>query len=165
MIYFVNIDNKTFAIDVDETKNGFKLLVDKKPVNVEVTPVGDASHLSFIINNKSYDVIIKDENSVSVEGELYEVLIEDENQRKFREISKKVHHHEEKLAITAPMPGLIVKVEAKVGDKVKTGDGLIIMEAMKMQNELRAPKDGTVKEIRVKEGITVNGGDTLLALE
>ena len=165
MIYFINVDQKTFEIEVEETKEGFKLLVDKKPLKVEVTPIGDASHLSFIINNKSYDVIIEDAKSVSIEGELYEVLVEDEKQRKVREISKKIHYHEEKLAITAPMPGLIVKVEAKVGDRVKAGHGLIIMEAMKMQNELRAPKDGIVKEILVKEGMSVNWGDTLISLE
>jgi len=165
MTYFVTVDQKTFEIEVEETKEGFKLLVDKKPVNVEVTPVGDASHLSFIIDNKSYDVIIEDEKSVSIENELYEVLVEDEKQKKLREIGKKIHHHEEKLAIVAPMPGLIVKVEAKVGDRVKAGHGLIIMEAMKMQNELKAPKDGVVKEILVREGMSVNWGDTLIALE
>ncbi|WP_010480233.1 pyruvate/oxaloacetate carboxyltransferase [Thermococcus zilligii] len=67
--------------------------------------------------------------------------------------------------VTAPMPGRILRILVKEGERVKTGQGLLILEAMKMENEITAPKDGTVKKILVKEGTTVNTGNPLLEIE
>jgi biotin carboxyl carrier protein len=67
--------------------------------------------------------------------------------------------------IKTAMPGKVVRVLVEVGAEVKQGDGVIIVEAMKMQNEMKAPKDGTVREIRVSEGTTVNAGDILAVIE
>jgi biotin carboxyl carrier protein len=67
--------------------------------------------------------------------------------------------------IATQMPGKVVRVAAAVGQEVKTGDSIIVVEAMKMQNEMKSPKDGTVKEIRVAEGATVNAGDVLAVIE
>ncbi|MBP1912912.1 pyruvate/oxaloacetate carboxyltransferase [Thermococcus stetteri] len=67
--------------------------------------------------------------------------------------------------VTAPMPGKILRILVKKGEQVKTGQGLLILEAMKMENEIPAPKDGVVKGILVKEGDTVNTGDPLIEIE
>jgi biotin carboxyl carrier protein len=67
-------------------------------------------------------------------------------------------------ALCAPMPGTILDVKVKVGDAVKIGDVLLILEAMKMENELQADKAGTVKEIKVTKGQAVNGGDPLIII-
>ena len=67
--------------------------------------------------------------------------------------------------IAAPLPGLILKISVKEGDLVKAGQHVIIMEAMKMENEIQAPKDGKVKSILVKEGDAVNEGDIMIELE
>ncbi len=67
--------------------------------------------------------------------------------------------------IKTAMPGKVVRVLATVGAEIKQGDGVLIVEAMKMQNEMKAPKDGSVKEIRVVEGATVNAGDILAIIE
>lgn len=67
--------------------------------------------------------------------------------------------------IEAPMPGNIWKVVAKEGQAVKTGDVLVILEAMKMENEIMAPNDGVVASIHVAEGAAVNGGDILVSLK
>jgi biotin carboxyl carrier protein len=67
--------------------------------------------------------------------------------------------------IRTAMPGKIVKVLVEIGSEVLAGDGVIIVEAMKMQNEMKAPKDGIVKEIRFSAGETVNAGDILLVVE
>jgi biotin carboxyl carrier protein len=66
--------------------------------------------------------------------------------------------------IEAPMPGKILRVSVSVGTAVKAGDVLLILEAMKMENEISAPSAGTVKEIRAREGDSVNSGDTLVVL-
>ena len=65
---------------------------------------------------------------------------------------------------TAPMPGTILDVKVSVGDQVKAGQTVVILEAMKMENEIGAPVDGTVKEVRVQKGATVNPGDVLVTI-
>jgi glutaconyl-CoA/methylmalonyl-CoA decarboxylase subunit gamma len=66
--------------------------------------------------------------------------------------------------VTAPMPGTILRVAVATGDSVKHGDTLIILEAMKMENEILAPRDGIIKQINVAQGASVNAGDPLLSI-
>jgi acetyl/propionyl-CoA carboxylase alpha subunit len=68
-------------------------------------------------------------------------------------------------SVTSPMPGKVVKLLVKAGDAVTAGQGLVVVEAMKMENELRAARAGTVQAVRVKEGQPVEGNETLLTLE
>ncbi|WP_054840246.1 biotin/lipoyl-containing protein [Thermococcus sp. JCM 11816] len=70
----------------------------------------------------------------------------------------------EGVVTAPPMPGKILKILVKEGEQVRTGQGLLILEAMKMENEIPAPKDGVVKKILVKEGDTVNTGDPLIEI-
>ena len=63
------------------------------------------------------------------------------------------------------MPGKVVRILKAVGDEVAKGDGVIVVEAMKMQNEMKSPKDGVIKEIRVAESDTVGAGDILVVIE
>jgi biotin carboxyl carrier protein len=67
--------------------------------------------------------------------------------------------------LTAPMPGRIVRVLVKQGDEVEAGAGVVVMEAMKMQNEIKSPKKGTIQKIMVSEGAAVNSGDVLAIVE
>ena len=69
------------------------------------------------------------------------------------------------VAVTAPMPGKVVKCLVTDGDRVKSGQGVVIVEAMKMENELRSAVDGAVKEVRVKEGDNVDAGECLVVIE
>jgi biotin carboxyl carrier protein len=70
-----------------------------------------------------------------------------------------------KLTVNAPMPGTILSIKAKPGSTVKKGDVIMILEAMKMENEILAPQDGTIISIEVSEGASVNTGDTLAVME
>jgi len=74
-------------------------------------------------------------------------------------------HGPEKQNITAPMPGKVIRVLVQEGDAIETGQGLVVVEAMKMQNEMKASRPGKVVEIRVRDGDTVGAGDTLVVLE
>jgi biotin carboxyl carrier protein len=69
------------------------------------------------------------------------------------------------IEIKTAMPGKVVRLLAAVGDEVKKGDGVIVVEAMKMQNEIKTPHDGVVKEIRTHEGSTANAGEVLMVIE
>ena len=76
---------------------------------------------------------------------------------------KKVSGNGEK--IEAPMPGNILRVNVNAGDSVKKGDVLLVLEAMKMENEIKSPKDGTIGDVAVKSGAQVNTGDVLVVIE
>lgn len=69
------------------------------------------------------------------------------------------------VRITAPMPGKVVRVLAAVGDQIEAGAGIVVVEAMKMQNEMKASKTGTIVALNVEVGATVNGGDVLAIIE
>ncbi|HZS38549.1 MAG TPA: biotin/lipoyl-containing protein, partial [Polyangia bacterium] len=69
------------------------------------------------------------------------------------------------LSVKSPMPGKVVKVLVRAGDDVKAGQGIVVVEAMKMENELKAPRDGKIKEVQVQEGQAVEAGQTLATLE
>ena len=71
------------------------------------------------------------------------------------------HRSRRPPAVLAPMPGKIVRVLVKTGDSVQAGQGLLVVEAMKMQNEIRAPKSGTIDRLAVVEGQTVNAGEVV----
>ena len=68
------------------------------------------------------------------------------------------------VTVTAPMPGNILDVKVKAGDSVKAGDTLLILEAMKMENEISAPQDGTIASVNVRKGDVVNSGDLLCTM-
>jgi biotin carboxyl carrier protein len=74
-------------------------------------------------------------------------------------------HGDDAARIMAPMPGKIVRILVAVGSQVEVGDGIIVVEAMKMQNEMNSPKAGTVIALNVQTGATVNGGDVLAVIE
>ena len=68
------------------------------------------------------------------------------------------------VVVNAPMPGNILDVKVKPGDSVKAGDTLLILEAMKMENEISAPQDGTIASVNVRKGDVVNSGDLLITM-
>ncbi|MBR7164581.1 MAG: biotin/lipoyl-binding protein [Clostridia bacterium] len=68
------------------------------------------------------------------------------------------------VSVTAPMPGTVLKINAKVGDAVKAGQAVVVLEAMKMENEIVAPQDGTIASVNVSQGASVNNGDVLVTL-
>jgi biotin carboxyl carrier protein len=117
---------------------------------------------------------------VTVNGKTYEVEVEEIKAEEEKELSKKeeivevkeVPKQEEKVStgkgskvVSAPMPGTILDVKVREGDRVKRGDVLLILEAMKMENEIMAPEDGIVASVNVSKGASVNTGDVLITME
>ena len=105
----------------------------------------------------------KDTFDVSIHGHSYEVTIVDP--KRLRSGQNSDRHHHGVAEILAPMPGKVVRVQTEVGATVEKGAGVIVVEAMKMQNEMKSPRDGTVVSIKVKPGDTVNAGDVLAVVE
>jgi len=166
MTFEVKHGSRILKINVEEMGDRYVVTVDgTRKLYVNASSLGPC--LSLIIDGKSYDaaVALKDSShySVNLEGEQYsfEVLSEARKVRRFLKRTKPVDSH----LIQSKMPGKIVKILAKEGDKIAIDQGVIIMEAMKMENELKSPQDGRISEIRVKEGDTVEAGAVLVVLE
>ena len=134
---------------------------------------------NFTIRGNKYTVNINsfEDNVIELEvnGTPYSVELEQEvktvktpklvRPEKIRTEEKKIQDTSGTSKVMAPLPGTILKLTKKEGDTVKKGDVVLIMEAMKMENNILAEKDGTIKTIRVSEGETVLQGDVLLEIE
>jgi biotin carboxyl carrier protein len=97
-------------------------------------------------------------------GELYTVQVEDDLRRQITHRRRAQARPSGRMAVKAPMPGLVVAVPVKEGQEVSTGDVLVILESMKMENEVRAPCEGRVSRVRVSPSETVEKGQTLVML-
>jgi len=121
-------------------------------------------HLSIILDGKSYNVEVerfKDKYQVVTKGEIYEFDVTDEREV----VTTSKEQVGGRLIVTAPMPGMVVEIIQSSGEQVEAGTGILVLEAMKMQNEITAPVSGVISEISVESGASVNSGDTLFVIE
>lgn len=166
MTYDVVVDGKTHHLELSRGDKTWLCKVDEQEIEVDAALTA-RDVLSVLVGNKAYEV----KRERSLQGDLhlvigsarYAVDVQDPRSLRTRRATGGSEAGPQK--ITAPMPGKIVRVLVAVGDEVKAGQGVIVMEAMKMQNELKSPKDGKVRKILTSEGSTVNPGDTLAVIE
>ncbi len=128
----------------------------------------NATEMSVIVGGSSYYVSVhpgKKDYIVCVNHKRFHVLIEDPADKYLQAILGKEQAAHARLEVRAPMPGLVAKCEVAVGAEVHAGSGLIILEAMKMENEIRSTRDGVVTRVHVKERQTVEKGELLITVE
>lgn len=122
--------------------------------------------LSLLLDGISYEVkqdVAGQTRCVTLAGRRYECEVRDPRSLRSRRKAADAEHGPRKLL--ASMPGKVVRVLKAEGATVEAGEGVLVVEAMKMQNELKSPKNGSVKKILVAEGAAVNAGDTLAIVE
>jgi pyruvate carboxylase subunit B len=127
---------------------------------VRMVTIGDAVHRVVARRGPT-----RGRYTLWLDGFRYEVEALDERTRAIRELSGAAAGPTGPAPLVAPMPGMIVRVAVQVGDLVQAGQGLVVMEAMKMENELRAASAGTVKAVLAQPGTAVEKGAVLLELE
>ncbi len=162
MKYVTIINNEQFEIEI--LKDG-SLLVNGEPRTVDFMALG-LSLYSIITDVASLQVVIEDDQSnysVLMRGRLYEGQVLDE--RALMMAQRRGGLGSSSGELNAPMPGLIVAVQAEVGQQVVQGQTLVILESMKMQNELKSPIDGTVQTVNIQNGQTVDKNMTLVVIE
>ena len=152
---------------IDVTLDGDGVHLDGQRVPAQLTPVEGTPIRMLAIGDAVYRVQVRRGESrgrytLWIDGWRFEVEALDERTRTIRELSAKSGGPAGPTPLKAPMPGLIVRVLVSPGDTVEAGQGLIVMEAMKMENELRAPAAGTVKVVAVKQGAAVEKGALLV---
>ena len=166
MTYDVVVDGKTHRLELTRGDATWLCKVDDQAIEVDAALTA-RDVLSVLVGGKAYEV----KRERSLQGELhlvigsarYAVDVQDPRSLRTRRAAGGSEAGPQK--ITAPMPGKIVRVLVTVGDEVKAGQGIVVMEAMKMQNEMKSPTDGRVQKILTSEGSTVNPGDTLAVIE
>ncbi len=167
MKYVVDVDGHRTTVDLaggDEVRVGDQVL-SARLVDVEGTPVS-----LLTVGGRVYRVVARRGEgrgayTLSIDGRTFAVEALDERTRAIRDLSAAAGAASGPAPLVAPMPGLVVRVNVAVGDAVAAGQGLVVMEAMKMENELRAPAGGTVRAVHAAPGAAVNKGAVLVELE
>ena len=142
--------------------------VDGRRYELEIRPLGAGEYL-LLDGNKVYDCHVENVHNhpndveVSLRGATYAVKLTDP--KRLRSAQSDAEHDQGIARIVAPMPGKVVRVLVEAGAVVESGAGILVVEAMKMQNEMKAPKAGKVISIHAQEGSTVNAGDVLAVIE
>ena len=165
MKFEAELGGETVAIEVTGTAGHYRVVVGDEAVEVDARPAAEGIW-SLLIGTVSHVVDVSDRDGgciVEVDGETYHIRVEEETRYIIRTRGGKGEATGQVLK--APMPGKVVHIEVEVGQAVKPGDGLVVLEAMKMENEFRAVVAGHVREIRVAVGHAVNPGDTLVVIE
>jgi biotin carboxyl carrier protein len=164
MKYVTTIDDHEYVIEI---LNEQRVVVDDKIYEVDFESVEGQPVYSLLVDSKSYEAYVyqADEGwQVLLRGALHPVIVEDEREKRLRAAlgGGPVEHGE--FHLKAPMPGLVVAVPVQEGQEVEKGDVLVILESMKMQNELKSPYPGKVLRLRVKAGDSVEQRETLLSV-
>ena len=162
MKYVTILNGEQYEVEIDRDGN---ILLNGEIHEVDFLPLGPSLY-SVITDNKSLEVVIDDEGgniSVMMGGRLYETHVLDE--RAMLMAMRKGGLGDGSGEVVAPMPGLIVTIPVEVGQTVVHGQTVVILESMKMQNELKSHIDGVVKSISVKSGQTVDKNTILVVIE
>jgi pyruvate carboxylase subunit B len=162
--YFVTVEGQEQLIELEDGL----LRVNGDEIRAELSSLPGTDRRHLRVEDRSVGLFgrrVAEGWMIELEGRAFELRVEDERARHIRELAGTTAQTQSRIEVRAPMPGLIVKVETEVGREVQSGDGLVVMEAMKMENELSAEASGTVREIHVEPGMTVDRNDLLAVIE
>ena len=164
MRYIAEVDGLEFPVEILDDQH---VRFGENVLKVDLAAVSGEPLYSLIVNGESYEgYVYPDENGWQVHllGQFYQVRVEDEREKRLRtQVPGSVQPGAE-FILKAPMPGMVVSVPVDEGQLVEKGQTLVILESMKMQNELRAPFAGRVARLRIKAGENVEQKQTLLNL-
>ena len=170
MKYYVRLGARTVQVEVD----GSQVTVDGEPFEAHVAAVPGTPLYHLLLGGESWTVSAQPlaglgemggpRWALGAVGERIEVEAVDERTRTIQSLTGRRGGGPVGGVIRAPMPGLVVRVEVREGDRVSAGAALVVVEAMKMENELRAASDGKVAEIHVRDGQSVEAGALLAVI-
>lgn len=157
---------KTRVVELQREGERFQVAIDGQPVQADAIEIS-TNTISVILDGQSFVIHV----TPSLDGKLklqcgpHEFSADIIDPRVWRGRKQGALEVEGRQQIVAPMPGKVIRLLVAAGDTVEAGQGLIVVEAMKMQNEIKSPKSGTLERFLAKEGQTVNAGDILAWVE
>ena len=164
MRYVTSVEDEAFDIQLEKKD---EIIVDGQHHQASIESIGGLSLYSLIVDNTSYEVHVEEHKGgyrVLLLGESCTVHVDDEGTRRAAKARPKRALEEGEVTVRSPIPGLIFDVQVAAGQEVQAGEILVIVEAMKMENELRAPKEGVVQATHVTPGDSVNKGQVLVTI-
>jgi biotin carboxyl carrier protein len=164
--YLVDVEGEEYRITLEAEGTA---RINKKVYSYDLAKIDERAY-SLMFDSKSYFILFEDiaagsrEVRLCLNGQHFAVTVDDKRSLLQKSLLRNRPHVHESQTIRAPMPGLVVKVQVQVGQVVKTGEGLAILEAMKMENEINAVQSGRVEAVHVKAGKVVEKGEPLISL-
>ena len=162
------VAGKHHEIAIERADANVSVHIDGRDHELRVQDVGPGEYLLFD-GHSVYDCRVETVHNqpnnleVNIGGASYTISLTDPKRLRSANTASQQDH--ESAQIVAPMPGTVVRLLVEPGAEVEAGAGIVVVEAMKMQNEMKSPKSGTVVELRVSAGATVNAGDVLAVIE
>ena len=162
MKFEVRIGGRECTIELHRDADHWQILIDGRAVDADAVEIAPGI-FSILLNGKSYEVRVTPNpgGGLTLQTAHQEFVAEVVDPRAWRGRRHGALEAEGRQQILAPMPGKIIRVLVQTGEKVQAGQGLLVVEAMKMQNEIRSPKSGKVERLLAKEGQSVNAGEVL----
>ena len=164
MKYITTVDGTQYTIDINDDHH---ITINGKRFDVDMTMLSHTGLASLILNGQSFDVDIDERDrvyQVMLKGVLHDVTVEDERTRRLAGVKGGLKEAVGEILIKAPMPGVIVEIPVQVGDVVTKNQVVAVLESMKMQNEFKSPKDGTVKSVRVTAGEKIDQNTVMVSV-
>lgn len=166
--YHLETNGQSHQISIENANGKITVTLNDKKHFVDLVRLNGGGALSILVDGRSFDLEVKESDkgmSVFALGQHFDLTVEEEKIFRARMLSGAGKTAAREKEVRAPMPGLIVKIEVSIGQEVHPGDGLLIMEAMKMENEIKAKAAGIVKEIKVSERQPVEQNQVLITFK
>jgi len=164
MIYHVTIGARTLAVDVSDRG----VTVDGVPIEGDLDRVEGGAVVSLVLEGRSYPFVARRDGAgvweLHIRGRKLRAEVVDERTRRIRAMTGNRAGRVGPRPVTAPMPGMVVRVEVREGDTLSAGQGVVIVEAMKMENELLTEGPAVVRRVLVRDGDAVEKGQLLVDL-
>lgn len=164
MKYIAQINDEEYVIEIGPNN---ELTVNGEPYQIDFRQLPSSGVASLLLNNHSFEALVEQRNGqwdVLIKGELYAVTVTDERAYRLAQARGSLAAVDGEVNITSPMPGIIIAVPVAEGDVVQQGDKVVILESMKMENELRAPRDGVVSQVLIEAGASVEKDQVLVVI-
>ena len=162
MLLDISIAGKTQRLELRRVENSWECHLNGHKVPVDAEEI-DPETLSLLVDGHSFDVRLEPDKKIFIRGKRYDISVDDPRSWRGRRRAGAGSEGPQKLV--ASMPGKIVRVLASEGEKISAGQGIAVVEAMKMQNEIKSPKEGTLKKLLAQPGMNVNAGEVLAIVE
>jgi len=165
--YRVASGEQEYSLELRSERDGYLVRVGERELRVRLSPPDTSGIRRLHVGNRVWEILAHADGStvrVALAGREMRLEVEDERVARLASVGAGGRRAHAPQAVTAPMPGLVVRVNVEPGQSVQEGESLVVLQAMKMENELASPRAATVKAVQVRSGQAVEQGQVLVEL-